>query len=54
LTPPGSIDGLPLAWTQTVRFDGDRGAVRQQAALHALGEAGRRLAAELADRPPTA
>lgn len=54
LNPPGSIDGLPLVWTQTVRFDGDRGAVRQQAALHALDEAGRRLAAELADRPPTA
>jgi nicotinamide-nucleotide amidase len=54
MTPPGSIDGLPLAWAQTVRFDGDRSAVRCQAALYALLEAGRRLEAELADRPPTA
>jgi nicotinamide-nucleotide amidase len=54
MVPPGSIDGQPLAWAQTVHFGGDRNAVRLQAALHALREADRRLLAELGDRPPTA
>jgi nicotinamide-nucleotide amidase len=44
----------PLVWAQTLRFDGDRAAVRRQSAVYVLREASRRLAAEIADRPPVA
>jgi hypothetical protein len=44
----------PLVWAQTLRFEGDRAAVRRQSAIHVLSETSRRLAAELADRPPAA
>jgi nicotinamide-nucleotide amidase len=54
LAAPGLPDGAPLAWAQTVHFGGDRAAVRRLAALHALHEAARGLAAEFADRPPVA
>jgi nicotinamide-nucleotide amidase len=45
---------VPLVWTATVRFDGDRAAVRRQAALHALDEAARRVRTERLDRPDLA
>ena len=45
---------VPLVWTATVRFDGDRAAVRRQAALHALDEAARGVRAERLDRPDLA
>ena len=48
----GSAD--PLVDTATRWFDGDRAAVRRQAALFVLREAARRVRAEWADRPPTA
>jgi len=52
---PGAGQGnAPLVWTATVRFDGDRAAVRRQAALHALSEATRGLQAERIDRPDLA
>lgn len=51
---PALSPDAPLVWAQTLRFDGDRGAVRRQSAIHVLREASRRLAAELADRPPAA
>jgi nicotinamide-nucleotide amidase len=54
LDAPGQAGGVPLAWAQTVRFEGDRAAVRRQAALHALREAARGVALEYADRPPVA
>jgi nicotinamide-nucleotide amidase len=44
----------PRSWTTTVRFDGDRAAVRRQAACHALAEAARGVRLEWADRPPVA
>lgn len=49
---PALSSDAPLAWAQTLRFDGDRASVRRQSAQHVLREASRRLAAELADRPP--
>jgi nicotinamide-nucleotide amidase len=51
---PALLSEAPLVWAQTLRFDGDRAAVRRQSAMHVLREASRRLAAELADRPPVA
>jgi nicotinamide mononucleotide (NMN) deamidase PncC len=45
---------MPLVWTATVRFDGDRAAVRRQAAWHALDEAARGVRAERLDRPDLA
>ena len=54
LAPDGGRDDEPLAWTETRRFDGDRSAVRRQAAWYALEGARRGLERELADRPPTA
>jgi len=52
-SPELGIDA-PLAWTETRRFEGDRAAVRRQAALHALEQALLGLARERSDRPPTA
>jgi nicotinamide-nucleotide amidase len=54
LRPPGLADEAPLVRVQTLRLAGDRAAVRRRAALHALAEAGRLVATELADRPPAA
>lgn len=45
---------IPVLATATLRFAGDRAAVRRQAAVHALREAARRMRQEAADRPPTA
>jgi nicotinamide-nucleotide amidase len=54
LASPGLGGDAPLVWTESRRFDGDRAAVRRQAAGHALEAALRGLGRELADRPPTA
>ena len=54
LAAPGLDGAAPLAWTETRVFEGDRAAVRRQAARHALDEALRGLERELADRPPSA
>jgi len=51
---PALSRDAPLVWAQTLRFEGDRAAVRRQSARYVLHEASRRLAAELADRPPVA
>jgi nicotinamide-nucleotide amidase len=51
---PGLGADAPVLRVQTLRLAGDRAAVRRRAALHALAEAGRLIAAELADRPPAA
>jgi nicotinamide-nucleotide amidase len=54
LRPPGLADAAPLVRSATLRLPGDRAEVRRRSALHALVEAARMLAAELADRPPAA
>ena len=51
---PGLAGDAPTVMTETVRFPGDRRAVRRRAAWHALERALRQVEAELSDRPPVA
>ncbi|HMS79165.1 MAG TPA: nicotinamide-nucleotide amidohydrolase family protein [Burkholderiaceae bacterium] len=54
LRAPGLAEDAPQVRVETLRFDGDRAAVRRGAARHALDRARAWLEAELADRPPAA